>query len=314
MSKAHFAESADLYTEQAALRLLSIDGADSPPVAACSYTHDFGELPDAWCLRADPVHLHADTHGLLVFDCMSLAPGPGESQELAAALTDHLAQDGWTLRYGDKCRWYLLGEEQDLSGPAVCQIRMLHTGVSVLKGVDARQWTQRLNEIQMLMATHPLNMQRQSARRKTINSLWLWGGGKAVSNATAFDAVVSENPAVLGAAAINHVKAVAADSATQLLEQMKTGVSTCLVTLEHCRDAAAYTDCEAWNQALEQLETTWFKPLLSALSEKQLDYIELLPLNGAVYRLTRHDLWKFWRNSRDYQALPGFRQASAVRT
>mgnify|MGYP001822112789 FL=1 len=217
MSKAHFAESADLYTEQAALRLLSIDGADSPPVAACSYTHDFGELPDAWCLRADPVHLHADTHGLLVFDCMSLAPGPGESQELAAALTDHLAQDGWTLRYGDKCRWYLLGEEQDLSGPAVCQIRMLHTGVSVLKGVDARQWTQRLNEIQMLMATHPLNMQRQSARRKTINSLWLWGGGKAVSNATAFDAVVSENPAVLGAAAINHVKAVAADSATKLL-------------------------------------------------------------------------------------------------
>lgn len=314
MSKAQVSQCADVYTEQAALRLLNVNGASAPPVAACSYTHDFGELPDAYCLRADPVHLHVDTHGLVVFDCMSLTVNPEDSRELAAALTDHLALDGWTLRYGDKCRWYLLGEEQDLTGPAICQVKGLHTPVSMLNGEDARQWTHRLNELQMLMAMHALNTQRQTDRRRTINSLWLWGGGKPVCHKAPFDGVVSGNSAVLGAAAINHVKTIAADSATQLFEKMETDTSTCLVTLEHCRDAAAYADCEAWNQALGQLEKNWFEPLLSALSEKRLDYIELLPLNGAVYRLTSNDLWKFWRRSSDYQTLPGFRQDSAVRT
>lgn len=314
MSKAQIGQSTDLYTEQAALRLLNINGTDVSPVAACSYLHDFGALPDSYCLRADPVHLHADTHGLVVFDCISLAVSPDESRALTGALVDHLALDGWTLRYGDKCRWYLLGEEQDLTGPAICQVRGLHTAASVLKGEDARQWTRRLNELQMLMATHAINMQRQSDRRKTINSLWLWGGGKPVCDPTIFDGVVSENPAILGGAAMNHVKPIAADSAAQMLEHMDAVVSRCLVTLEHCRDAGAYADCEAWNQAVSQLEERWFDPLLSALSKKQLDYIELFPLNGTVYRLTRRDLWKFWRKPRDYQTLPGFRRESAVRT
>lgn len=314
MSKAQSAKSTDLYTEQAALRLLNVAGADTAPVAACSYTHDFGELPATYCLRADPVHLHADMHGLVVFDGALLAVSPEESQELAAALTDHLALDGWTLRYGDKYRWYLLGEEQDLAGPAICQVRGLHTAASVLKGSDAGQWTRRLNELQMLMATHALNAQRQSDRRKTINSLWLWGGGKPVCHKTLYDGVVSENPAVLGAAVINHVKPIAADSATQLLGQMGNDVSACLVTLEHCRDVAAYADCEAWNQALGELEKRWFEPLLSALSDKLVDYLELLPLNGAVYRLTRSGLWKFWRKSGDYRTFPEFRQDCAIRT
>jgi hypothetical protein len=303
-----------LYTEQAALRLLNIAGADGPPVAACSYFHHFGALPDSYCLRADPVHLHTDTHGLVVFDCHSAGISASESRALAEGLADHLSLDGWTLRYADKCHWYLLGEKQDLSGPPICQVRGLHIGASVLKGGDARQWTRRLNELQMLLATHAVNRQRQSDRRKPINSLWLWGGGKPECRPAFFDAVVSGNSAVLGAAAMNHVKPVIANDAVPLLEQMGTPVSRCLVTLEHCRDAGAYADCGNWNQAVDQLEHQWFAPLLTALSRKQLDYIELIPLNGAVYRLTHLDLWKFWRKYHDYQALPGFRQESAART
>ncbi len=314
LSRAEAGRCSDSYTEQAALRLLNLSSTDTPPVAACSYYHDFGELPGCYCLRADPVHLHVDLHGLVVFDGSVLAVTSEESQALVRVLADHLEQDGWKLRHGDNCRWYLLGEEQDLTAPALCQVRGQHAALKMLKGEHASRWTCRLNELQMLMSTHPCNLQRQSQRRKTINSLWLWGGGAQPGRQRAsFDGVVSSNPTVLGAASINQVRSVVADSAEQLLEQMEAACSTCLVVLEQCRDAAAYADYEAWNQALKQLEAQWFEPLLSALSSKRLDAIELLPLNGFVYRLTRTDLRKFWRSIRDYRNHPGFRQATAVR-
>lgn len=300
--------------EQAALRLLNINGADTPPVAACSYAHDFGALPEAYCLRADPVHLQVDTHGLVVFDCTTLAVQPEESRQLATTLGDHLAQDGWALRFGDKCRWYLIGPEQDLTGPAICQVRGQHTSVSALVGKDARQWTGRLNELQMLMAADSFNTRRQSDQRKAINSMWIWGGGKPACRNSVFDGVVSEDSAVLGAAALNEVKCIAADNAAALLEQAGREASTYLVTLEDCRTAAAYENCEAWNQALQRLEKNWFEPLHSALSANRLDCIELSPLNGLVYHLKRTDLWKFWRKNHDYRTFPQFRQASATRT
>jgi hypothetical protein len=303
-----------VYTEQAALRLLNIGGSDTPPVAACCYAHDFGKLPDTYCLRADPVHLQADTHGLVVFDARSAGISADESRALAAALVDHLALDGWELRYGDSCRWYLLGDPQDLTAPAICQVRGLHTRASVLEGGHSIEWTRRLNELQMLMATHPVNIQRQSDRRKTINSLWLWGGGKLTGSTPAFDAVVSENPALLGAATVSDVRVLNATSAAQLLGQMDAAESNCLVSLEHCRNPGAYVDCSSWNQALMQLEERWFAPLLSALSKRQLDYIELIPLNGSSYRLTRSNLRVFWRKAHDYREMPGFRQEAASRT
>lgn len=313
MSRAGASKSTDVYTEQAALRLLDIDGSDTPPVAACCYAHDFGKLPDTYCLRADPVHLQADTHGLVVFDGTSAGVSDDESRELAAALVDHLALDGWELRYGDSCRWYLLGEPQELTAPAICQVRGLYTRASALEGGNSTEWIRRLNELQMLMATHPINIQRQTDRRKSVNSLWLWGGGMPAGSTAAFDAVVSENPALLGAAAVSNVKVINAADVAQLLAQVDAAGSNCLVSLEHCRNPGAYVDCASWNQALQQLEEQWFAPLLSALSKRQLDYIELMPLNGSTYRLTRANLRKFWRRSRDYREIPGFRQEAASR-
>ena len=128
------------------------------------------------------------------------------------------------------------------------------------------------------------------------------------------DGVVSENPAVLGAAAISKVKHVVADDAASLLGLVGKGASSWLVTLEHCRDAAAYADCAAWNQSVSQLESDWFAPLLSALSAHRIDSIALSALNGFTYHLKGADLWKFWRKTGDYRVLPDFRQESATRT
>ena len=306
--------STDSYMEQAALRLLDIGGGESSPVAACSYAHDFGELPGDYCLRADPVHLQVDTHGLVVLDCATLALAPEDSRKVATAITQHLSQDGWTLRYGDRCRWYLLGEAQDLTGPAICQVRGLHTSVSLLAGKDAPQWTSRLNELQMLMAADGFNPRRQPDQRNSVNSVWLWGGGTPAVGKPDFDGVVSENPAVLGAAAVSKLEHVVADDAAALLGRVEKGTSSWLVTLEHCRDAAAYADCETWNQAMSQLEENWFAPLLSALSARRIDSIQLSAFNGFTYHLEGTDRWKFWRKTGDYRALAGFRQESATRT
>lgn len=299
-------------TEQAVAILCGLGGA-SPPIAALSYLDDFGELPNGYCLRADPVHLRTDSGGLILFDSASFELGAAESHALARTLAGHLAVDGWTLVHRDPRRWYLVGKDpQELVTAALPVVRGTPVPVCSFSGTDAPAWTTRLNELQMLMHNHPVNQARAARGQVPVNSLWLWGGGEPSAPAPAdCSRVLGDTPFARGCARYCGLPtgspgARAADTPLSAAERR-------LVVLEDCRTAAAYDDIAGWQTALQRLEDDWFTVLLRALRTGRLDRLELFPLNGRRYCLTRHRLLALWKGRGDYRGERRFRHPDANR-
>ncbi len=98
--------------EHAALSLFGVDADETRlPVAPFRYFGEFGEAPSGYCLNADPVHLRADTHGLILFDASTLGVSDAESEALSLALAEYFAGHGWSLQAGSAQRWYLTGRD-----------------------------------------------------------------------------------------------------------------------------------------------------------------------------------------------------------
>ena len=56
-----------------------------------------------------------------------------------------------------------------------------------------------LNEAQMVLHAHPVNEAREARGEPAVNSLWLWGAGRAARRARRWQSVAADDPAVLGA-------------------------------------------------------------------------------------------------------------------
>ncbi len=291
------------------------DSALPPPVAALSYRADFGAPAPGWCLRADPVHLRADSGGLVLFDAAAFALEAQESQALIATLAEHLRSDHWQLVSRHPQRWYLLGERaQRLVTPALPTVRAGRVGATPYGGEDAPQWMGRSNEMQMLLHSHSINRERAERGQAAVNSVWLWGeSGAQRRPMPRYTQILADNTFARGLA----VDAALADpqlpaNARELFSAARPPADV-LVVLEDCRDAAAYEDLEAWAAALARLERDWFAPLVAAVQRRQLDSILLYPLNGHCYRLTRRRLHAFWKGAGDYRTQTDFRRSSATR-
>lgn len=299
-------------SEQAIATLCGIETGESTPVARLTYLEDFGELPPGYCLRADPVHLRADTSGLILFDTAAFELDNEESRSLCAALAGHLAADGWELRQRHPHRWYLVGgAPQDLGTLALPAVRGTPVPATPYTGADAATWINRVNELQMLLHNHPVNRARATRARVTVNSLWLWGGGDlAHHGSAACGRVLSDNPFARGSAQYCSLKVLPGPAAA---EQVTPVDDAQLVVLDDCRDAAAYQDLPAWRAAVQRLERNWFQALIRSLKAGKLDALALYPVNGRVYRLTRRRLLALWKGRGDYRGDPAFRGAGLNR-
>ena len=270
--------------------------------APLSYYHDFGQPPSGYCMRADPVHLRADTSGLILFDLVKSGVTEQELFDLATDISEHLAQDGFRLECRAGERWYLTGDtSQDVHADALSDAVGRILRPTHLQGHDAQQWTRRLNEIQMLLSAHPVNRQRLAEGKVAINSLWLWGGGcwlaPLVSDCTG---MTSDNPCVCGYAGASGMSLRQWDNGRELADVHQAGERQ-LVVYEACRRAAAYQDISDWSSALQMLEHGWLLPLTRALARGRFSELELFPLNGFSYRIRRRDMLRFWQRGADYR-------------
>jgi hypothetical protein len=121
-----------------------------------------------------------------------------------------------------------------------------------------------MNELQMLLHDHPVNIAREARGEPAINSLWFWGGGKLPGTLTPqLNALYSDHPLAMGLAQHAGVPrhAVPAD-ASELLANMPHG--QVVVLLDGLEWPAHYNDIEGWLDELQQLERAWFAPVLEA--------------------------------------------------
>jgi hypothetical protein len=156
---------------------ISVPPGQDPPVAAITRVADMGVIDNDWWIRADPVHFTPQRDGLY------LQPVPGltttESDRLATELNEALVPEGWLLKAPHHARWYLKpAREPRLSTTSLPEATGRNVHPLLPQGEDRHLWHTRLNELQILLHTSPVNAEREARGELSANSVWFWGGGR----------------------------------------------------------------------------------------------------------------------------------------
>jgi len=273
-----------------------------PPVAAVTRYLDSGQRDAGWYLRADPVHLRADLHKLILFDADAFTLARDEAEALAAEAGRFLGGAGARLEALMPGRWYLgLAEAPRLRTHSLYSVVGRDLSPYLPHGEQGPQWRGILNELQMLLHASPVNQAREARGELPVNSLWFWGGGRLPRvQAGCWEQVWSDDPLALGLAKLAQIPRSArpGTGADWLAQAVTPGRH--LVVLDSLYRSARYADVEDWLMELGELERHWFVLLSDALRRRRLASLTLLGGEGGVYRATPGSLRRWWRRPRPF--------------
>lgn len=268
------------------------------PAAPLSLMAD-GVSPEThYWLRADPVHLGVERDQLILSEGSTFPLAQDEADALIATLNQHFAVDGLHFMAPHPQRWYLrLAHTPALTTHGLYQAAGRNVHSLLPAGEEAMRWRALLNEVQMLMFEHPVNVAREARGIAPVNSIWLSGGGELPQDLLQpFDQVWAND-------ALAHGLALAAripyenlpENAAAWLNHAAPGKH--LLVLDTLRPAACYGDPHAWRSQLAQLEEQWFAPLKQALQRGAIALTLHAPTPAGTlsFTLSRSSLWKLWQ-------------------
>ncbi len=129
---------------------------------------------------ATPLRAALGLTDLTPVDPSTLSLSADESDALCKAADAHMRADGVRLHFVDAARW-LVSCNQTIDvlteRPDWIVGEMLRPNLP--RGRDARLVERWMNELQMLLHAHPVNMAREERRLPPVNLVWLWGFGSA---------------------------------------------------------------------------------------------------------------------------------------
>jgi len=276
-------------------------GLEGQPLAAGALTlRAAGRDPGEACwARADPVHLR------LMRDRLILVPGAALSisGDEAAALCEALSRHFPALAFEpvEPARWCARLSENfsssSISTDHPLDVAGREVGLAMPAGVH-----RLLNEAQMLLHAHPVNEAREARGEPAVNSLWLWGAGRAPrAPPSPWQSVSAGDPLVLGlarAAGAPH-RSLPGSAAAWLERSPEEGRH--LVVLDALRAPLALSQQAECRAVLEALERDWFAPLLGALRAGRVGMVTVhVPEGGerSSFETIRGDLRRFWRRPR----------------
>ena len=276
-------------------------GNDGAPLASAPLTWlaDTGERKTGFILRADPVHLRADQACLRLFDSSTFDLDAQEARHLVSAFNDYYSPQGFHLHAPLPQRWYLtLNEVPDLAMVAPVQLAGRDISDGLPQGMAAPKWHAFLNEVQMLFHEHPVNLAREQRGEPAVNSIWPWGGGYLPGQLmTTVARVIAGHPLLRGLAQLGGVPCRdIPENATDLMTDSQGGLQ--LIWLDRLEHPWRYGEVEAWSDGIRQLERDWFVPLLGLIRQGRIDCLDIYPLRGRRYRITRRHLRRFWTADR----------------
>jgi len=270
-------------------------GLDEQPLAAGALTAaDAGE---AFWARADPVHLRLMRDRLMLVPAAAFSVSAAEAAALCDALNRHfpalafapIEPSRWCVRLAEDHQGVSLENPLDLAGREV--------GLALPAAGH-----QLVNEAQMLLHAHPLNAAREARGEPAVNSVWLWGAGRAPRvPPSPWQSVSADDPLALGlarAAGARH--RTLAGAAAAWLERAP-GEGRHLVVLDALRAPLALSQQAECRAVLEALERDWFAPLLAALRSGRVGMVTVhVPEGGerSSFETIRGDLRRFWRRPR----------------
>ena len=239
---------------------------DAPfPAGALTLLAGGSDPGDSTWARADPAHLRAMRDHVVAAPADALTLSQAEADALCEALARHFAGQ-LEVRACEPKSW-----------------------CARLPG-DAPPGDALLNEAQMLLHAHPVNEAREARGELPINSLRLWGAGRAPHSAHCrWQSVAADDPAVRGAARLAGARhRPLPGSAQEWLDRLP-------------EDGCHLALLDARQTPLTELEARWFAPLLGALRAGRAGMVTLHVPDGAEevsFETIRGDLRRFWRRAK----------------
>jgi hypothetical protein len=259
---------------------------------------------DAW-MFAEPVHLEAGHNGIALFPAAYLDVTPPEAIALISTLNQHFERDGIKFHLGLDGRWYV----QHAAGetPLTHSVEAARTGTlaSLLPRSRGKlNWASIQNEAQMVLYGHSVNGERETAGRPTINGIWFWGGGelpRGLARPPGIDLLVSSSPLVQQLASCSGTPLHDVEP-HELFSGRLDGAKDVLLVFDSLERHAQNLDVAGWTDAVQQLDHTWFQPMLAALST---GHVSQLRVRAPAWELEhdftlsrRQHALGFWRRTR----------------
>ncbi|HEU4709839.1 MAG TPA: hypothetical protein VFS17_11035 [Methylophilaceae bacterium] len=188
--------------EAALCQAFGVEKQQDWPAAALSWLGEGNSPENDFWLYADPVHLQLQRDHFTLSLPVPLPLTHTESEALLATLNRHFAQDGLMFCTGASGQWYMRQTNpSDIAFSFPDQAAGRDVRDFLPRGATAEQWRRLLNEIQMLLHEHPVNLAREERGQSAINSLWFSGAGPLpVSPQRQSGTVVADHPLARGLA------------------------------------------------------------------------------------------------------------------
>ncbi len=280
--------------ETTLLSLFGISGLGALPTAPLRRLGDGAEADKHYWLQLNPVFLRPDQDRLLVFASDDFDLTISEAEALAAAFTDHFAQQGWVLEVPCIHRWYLrLPEDPQLQLAEFQQVLGRNMDPFLPEGNGAKRWRTILNEVQMLFYNHPVNTKREAAGLAPINGVWFSGGGSLLQQPEApIGWLASSETLAKGMAKSINLTPIESDDVGTYPIREAEGV----VIYDRCLKPVCNADPYSWMEAVSHFEQ-WLGQLQQH-SPKERVSINLYPCDGKKLQLRSGINWQPWRKPR----------------
>lgn len=271
-----------------ALFSIAPDKSQDLPIAAVTRVADMGVVDKEWWIRADPVYLEPGRDSLILHTGLDLTQD--EAAQLIAELNDSLSQDGWLLKAPRPQRWYLKPPAApSIRTTPLAAVRERDVHPLLPQGADYKTWHTRLNEIQILLHTSPVNAAREARGALPANSVWFWGGGRLPRPGTVHWAKLwGDTTLAQGLARLTGVPNQSMPAtATQLLSEPIRGEH--LIVLE-----PASLDTESF----QAIAHDWLAPLVSGVHKRKFDSLSLISDTGPMLIYRKGHRWRVWRRTK----------------
>lgn len=250
-----------------------------------------------WCL--DPVHIQIDLDEAVLLANEALELTEKEARHLIQDINKHFAQDDLVIQYCAPHQWILKGKFE-LSTATIGDV--MHKNINQYQptGKDEGLWRKLVNEIQMLLHSHPVNAEREKRGVPLVNSLWLWGGGRYNSMQTSIDLVIGEHELIANIASVSDIPHK--DLPIKLNPEDFLNRTSLMIFTDQMH-AIRRKDVFGWFDHLKRFEEEILGPLFDMLKQGALDKLTVhsdsIEITFSKKDLTKGWL-KFWQRSKPF--------------
>lgn len=294
-------EKAPVHLEQAILNYFKITPYPSelPAGSLSAYTAGLTNDANTYWLRADPVHYISTQRGVTVFGYHFLDLSQSEAESLVKTLNEFLKLDKMELVAVSSTKWCLkLSHPTDIVTNALVDVIGKNIKPYFCSGEDQTKWIKLDVELQMLLANHPINLERMNKGLPVINGVWFWGNGvlpKTVSSELA--AIVTNIPLLQALAKLTGVPVHTAFNEILEKKSEKKVLRASFSSYSLLKNGLI----EAWKEELSTLEKEEFAPALQALKQGKIKSIAIETGHNRRYELKPIQLNYFWKRKKHFK-------------